>query len=306
MRIILLGAPGSGKGTQAKKLTSYYGIPRISTAEMVREAAAERSEAGKLAKPYLDQGRHVPDEIVCAVFKERFTEPDVRNGFLLVGFPKTASQSDALDGILDEMNLPLDLVLLLEGESDDFMERLEGRQICRACGHTYNIFSAPLRVEGICDKCGGRVRRPAGDNDEAIANRMRIYEAQSATMIQYYILHGKLRQIDAGRDSEATYAAIRRVIDAHPPTIIETEPIVEAAEAVSFDLAPEDAEPLVEAEPAPERIGAEKIKSKPVKTAGAKKKAVPVKKAVTKKRATPAKKAAARKKTVTKKKGSRR
>ncbi len=159
MRIVLLGAPGTGKDTQAKKLTGYYGIPRISTGEMLREAVAAGTPNGKRAAPYLESGQHVPDEINCDVLKDRLMEPEIRNGFLIEGFPRSAIQADALDAVLESMNLPVDLVLMMEGDHDLFMERLEGRQSCRACGFKYNVFTVPPRVEGVCDQCGGRVRR---------------------------------------------------------------------------------------------------------------------------------------------------
>ena len=244
MKIVLLGAPGSGKGTQAAKLSEYYGIPLISTVSVLKEATSSETEAGLQAKAYQDQNQHVPDEILMLALRDRFAEPDIHNGFLLVGFPRTAAQADALEGVLEELNLPLDLVLRLEGDPDHFMERLEGRRICQSCGANYNVFTAPPIVEEVCDLCGGRVKRRADDNEETIANRMRIYENQSASLVRYYTLHGKLRQIDGGQGDEEVFRALRQIIDEHPPTIIETEPVVEAP--VPLHLSP-PAEPAVAA-----------------------------------------------------------
>ncbi|MEJ1437949.1 MAG: nucleoside monophosphate kinase [Candidatus Sedimenticola sp. (ex Thyasira tokunagai)] len=235
MRIVLLGAPGTGKDTQAKKLTGYYGIPRISTGEMLREAVAAGTPNGKRAAPYLESGQHVPDDINCDVLKDRLLEPEIRNGFLIEGFPRSAVQADALDGVLESMNLPVDLVLMMEGDHDLFMERLEGRQSCRACGFKYNVFTVPPRVEGVCDQCGGRVRRRADDYEEIIANRMRAYELQVGPLMQYYKMHGKLRQVNAEASSEAVYRKLRKIIDETPPTVIETEPVVEAAVPIGYD-----------------------------------------------------------------------
>ncbi|MES9856094.1 MAG: adenylate kinase [Sedimenticola sp.] len=235
MRVVLLGAPGTGKDTQAKKLTRYYGIPRISTGEMLREAVAAGTPNGKRAAPYLESGQHVPDEINCDVLKDRLMEPEINNGFLLEGFPRNSIQADALDAVLESMNLPIDLVLMMEGDHDLFMERLEGRQSCRACGFKYNVFTVPPRVEGVCDQCGGQVRRRADDYEEIIANRMRAYELQAGPLMRYYKMHGKLRQVNAEASSDAIYRRLRRIIDEAPPTIIETEPVVEAATPIGYD-----------------------------------------------------------------------
>jgi len=181
MRIVLLGAPGSGKGTQATKLTDHYRLVRISTTVILRQAAQGESMPGKQAKAFLDLGQHVPDEIVCLVLKERLSRQDVQSGFLLVGFPHSAAQADALDEILEELSLPVDLVLQLEGDHDHFMERLEGRETCRSCAAMYNIFFNPPKVEGVCDLCGGRVRRRSDDNEKTISNRMRNYDQHAGS-----------------------------------------------------------------------------------------------------------------------------
>ncbi len=301
MRIVLLGAPGAGKGTQATRLTDHYGIPRISVTSLLRKSATEETGSGRLAKAFLDIGHAVPDEIISLVLKERLQQPDVQQGFLLAGYPRTAAQADTLDEILTGLNLPLDLVLLLEGDHDHFMERLEGRQSCRSCGATYNIFSNPPRVDGVCDQCGGRMRGRADDSGETIANRMRIYEAHSTSLIQYYRLHGKLRQIDADADADKVFQALCAAIDDDPPTVVETIPASEPAVSARIVDLPEPAatddtgaprenrEPEVEVKP----------KSGPKRaTSTKKKKSVSAKKAVKK---PAAKKKSARKKTAAKK-----
>jgi adenylate kinase len=188
----------------------------------------EDTVPGRQAKVFLDRGQHVPDEIVSAALKERFRLPDVAQGFLLAGFPRTTAQAEALDIILEELKLPIDLVLLLGGDLDQFMERLEGRRVCSSCGAMYNLFSSPSRVEGVCDLCGGQVRRRAEDSEETIASRMRTFDHTSHPLIQYYRMHGKLRQIQADRDSDQVFQALCQIIEQHPPTVIETEPVEES------------------------------------------------------------------------------
>ena len=212
MRIVLLGPPGSGKGVQCRKLNERYRIPVISTISLLREAGQDGTVTGKEVQAYLDLRQQVPDEVVCQVLKERLGRMGEQDGFLLVGFPRTAAQGAGLDEMLDVLGRPLDLVLLLQGDHDYFMERLEGRQFCQSCGAVYNIFSNPTRVEGGCDRCGGRVRKRADDNEETISNRMRIYEQQSASLIQYYSLQGKIRPVSAQGDPEAVLASLCKAI----------------------------------------------------------------------------------------------
>lgn len=313
MRIVLLGAPGSGKGTQAGKLSEYYGIPLISSVSVLKEAAAAETEAGLQARIYQDHNQHVPDEILLLALRDRLLRPDIHNGFLLVGFPRTAAQADALDGLLEELNLPLDLVLRLEGDPDHFMERLEGRRICQSCGAMYNVFTAPPIVEEVCDLCGGRVKRRADDNEETIASRMRIYESQSASLIRYYALHGKLRQTDGSAGDDAVFRALRQILDEHPPTVIETEPVSEPpvpirlqqpeaapageARAAMGDTASESTATPAAAE---EKRSGRTAAKKPAAKKAAAKKAAPKKTAPkrTAAKSPPAKKTAAKKKAV--------
>ena len=229
MQIVLLGAPGSGKITQAMALSEYFGISWITISQMLHDTADDESLPGMQAKAYLDMGQHVPDEIIYAVLKERLARPDIRNGFLLAGFPRTVHQAKTLDEILEQLNLPLDLVLLLEGDPDHFMERLEGRCFCQSCGAMYNDFSNPPKVEGMCNLCGDPVRRRPEDNEETIAHRIRSYEQQAEALIQYYRLHGKLRQVSAVGDSDKVYDALRYILESHPPTVVCTEPVIAAA-----------------------------------------------------------------------------
>ncbi|MES9955744.1 MAG: nucleoside monophosphate kinase [Sedimenticola sp.] len=332
MRMVLLGAPGSGKGTQASKISAKYGIPRISTGDMLREAAVAGDNAGIQAKALLDLGQIVPDEITCDALKWRLSRPDVENGFLLVGFPRGAAQAVILDEVLDAMALPLDLVMVLDGDPDHFMERLEGRRVCQSCGRTYNIFSVPPRVDGACDDCGGRVKRRADDNEETIANRMRVYEAQFQSLNQYYSLQGKIHLVSAEADDDRVFRDLCKVIDETPETVVERTPeqdmkagiarIADAIEAAQARVAEQAEEPEAEAvesvpeakaEPrqkaapkkkvaAPKKKVVAKKKAAPKKKVAAKKKAAPKKKVVAKKKAAPKKKVVAKKKAAPKKK----
>ena len=289
MRIVLLGAPGSGKGTQATRLAERYGIPVISTTSVLRDAVRRDTPSGQQAKAFFDLRQPVPDEVVCRALKEQLRELDVRAGFLLAGFPRTAAQGVTLDEILDQLALPLDLVLLLQGDPDFFMERLQGRCVCQSCGAIYNTFFSPPRVEGVCDQCGGRVRRPPDDIEETIANRMRIYEHQSASLIQYYRLHGKLRQVQADTDPEEVFAALCAIVAEHPPTVVDTEPVVEAP----VPIAPVTAQEPPGARPARRSRSA-------AKKAPARKPATPPKPKAGATTASPAGKASGRKKTAKK------
>ena len=226
MRIILLGAPGSGKVTQAMKLSEHFGISWITTSQLLHDAAKGHTIPGMRAKAFLNMGQHVPDEIVYAVLKERLDRPDIHNGFLLVGFPRTAYQANILDELLEQLDLPLDLVLLLEGDPDHFMERLEGRCFCQTCGAMYNDFSNPPKVEGMCNLCGGPVRRRSEDNEETIAHRIRSYEQQVSALIHYYKLHGKLRQVSAVETSDRVYDALRSIVQEQPSAGVNTGPVL--------------------------------------------------------------------------------
>ncbi len=232
MRIILLGAPGSGKGTQAKRLVEDYGIPQISTGDLLRAQVAAGTALGVQTQSAMDSGQLVSDAIVLGMIKERLAQPDVANGFILDGFPRNSAQADALDLLLDELGQPVDVALLIAIDTDTLMERLVGRRTCESCGQMYNVYTDPPRVDGICDRCGGGVRQRTDDNEETISNRLRVYEHQTAAVIQHYRLHGKLRQVDGVRDIRDVHGEIRAIIDETPPTIVDTVPVSEAPEPI--------------------------------------------------------------------------
>ncbi len=195
MRIVLLGAPGSGKGTQGKKLSERYGIPQISTGDLLRAAVAAGTPLGKQAKAVMEAGQLVSDDIVMELIRERLREPDTEPGFILDGFPRNLAQAEALDAMLAEIDKPLQVALHIEVDFDTLIQRLTGRRTCESCGQMYNIYFSPPKVDGVCDKCGGRLIQRADDNEETIRKRLEVYRSQTMPLIEYYRKQGKLRTV---------------------------------------------------------------------------------------------------------------
>lgn len=208
MRIILMGPPGAGKGTQAAKLTQKLAVPHISTGDMFRKAIKEETALGKKAKDFMDQGKLVPDEVTIGIVKERLAEPDCRNGFLLDGFPRIVPQADALDGILKELHVALDSVINITVLREILIERLTGRRVCKACGSTYHVIFNPAQVNDVCDECGGKLYQRSDDSMETVASRLDVYEQQTAPLIQYYSDKGLLKEIDGAQKMELVLADI--------------------------------------------------------------------------------------------------
>ena len=212
MKIILMGPPGAGKGTQAEKLVELYQIPHISTGDMFRKAQKEGTELGLKAKSYMDQGQLVPDEVTVGIVKERLAEDDCKGGFLLDGFPRTVQQADALDGILVEQDLALDRVVNIEVDKAFLVDRLTGRRVCRACGATFHVTNKAPKVEGVCDKCGGELYQRNDDKVETVSNRLDVYAAQTAPLIEYYQSKGIMSSIDGSKSMEDVLADIRTAL----------------------------------------------------------------------------------------------
>ncbi len=298
MRIVLLGAPGSGKGTQAKLLTKKYGVPQVSTGDLLRAAVKAGTPLGLQAKAAMDEGRLVSDEIVLAMIRERLSRPDARKGFILDGFPRNLAQAEALDAMLENLGKPLQLAVLIDIDLDILMQRMTGRRTCESCGQMYNIYSSPPKLEDRCDICGGNLRHRADDNEETIGNRLRVYENQTAPLIDYYRKQDKLRTVQGLGEIEDVFAAISKVVE---ETLTE-EPATPSAAARAIGAMKKAAGKKKTAPSAP--AGAEKqaAKSKSQPESHSKshsksksaKKAAGTKKTVTKK--TAAKKAAAKKK----------
>lgn len=196
MRLVLLGAPGAGKGTQAKKLIEKYSIPQISTGDILRKAVADGTPLGKEAKSYMDSGGLVPDSVVIGLVKERLAQDDCKNGYILDGFPRTTPQAEELDKVLTDMGSPLDVALSVDVDKNDLMKRLTGRRTCKGCQQMYNIyFSAPAK-EGVCDKCGGELLQRDDDKEATIKNRLDVYEKSTAPLIDYYNKKGILKSVE--------------------------------------------------------------------------------------------------------------
>ena len=213
MKIILMGPPGAGKGTQAEKLVDLYQIPHISTGDMFRKAQKDGTELGLKAKSYMDQGQLVPDEVTVGIVKERLAEADCKEGFLLDGFPRTVQQADALDTILAELDMALDCVVNIEVDKAFLVDRLTGRRVCRTCGATYHIANKAPKVEGVCDKCGGELYQRGDDTIETVSNRLDVYEAQTAPLIDYYKSKGIMSSIDGSKSMEDVLADIRTALE---------------------------------------------------------------------------------------------
>ena len=212
MRIVLLGPPGAGKGTQAKKIASEYGISHISTGEILRKAVQDNTPLGKKASEYLDKGLLVPDEIIESMVKSRLKMQDCERGFLLDGFPRTVYQAEQLDKFLNEENLSIDKVLNIDVDKEVLMTRLIGRRVCRNCGATYHVITMRPEKEGICDICGGELYQRSDDTAATVENRIEVYAAQTMPLIEYYNNLGKIARIDGGAELEDVFGEIVQVL----------------------------------------------------------------------------------------------
>ncbi len=305
MRIVMLGAPGSGKGTQAKLLVEKYKLPQISTGDMLREAVAEGTPLGRQAKAAMDAGQLVSDDIVLSIIQERITRPDARKGFILDGFPRNLQQAEALDQLLTALGRPLNLALLVAVDVDALIQRLVGRRTCLSCGQMYNVFYAPPHIEGRCDACGGRLRHRADDNEETIGNRLRVFETQTHPVLEYYQQQEKLRTVQGVGEISDIFRAVSKIVDDVKPSSrseSRTDTIRAAFAKHRAVKAREDAAARKKTGSKARRKPAAKKKVATKKTAaasGSVKKKVTKKKIVTRK--TAAKKVAAKKKAVVKK-----
>src|SRR5512139_97041 len=196
MRIVLLGAPGAGKGTQAKKLVEKFPIPHISTGDLLRAAVAAGTALGKEAKSFMDRGELVPDSVVLGMVEERLKQDDCKKGYILDGFPRNTAQAEALDKMLAALNMSLTGALIVDVPFEDLMKRLTGRRTCKACGQMYNIYSSPPKKEGVCDKCGGELFQRDDDKEATIKKRLDVYSAQTAPLFDYYSKKGILKSVD--------------------------------------------------------------------------------------------------------------
>ena len=207
MRIVLLGAPGSGKGTQSQLLIKAHGIPQISTGDLLRDAVAKRTELGLRAKAAMDSGKLVDDATVLGMIRERLSKPDAVNGFILDGFPRNIVQAEALEKMLQELGTPLDSVVLMNLDLGILFKRLTGRRICEECGKVFNVFTSPPPG----DNKHRLIQRP-DDKEEVIGKRLEVYEAQTKPLIKYYEAAGVLRVVDADADVDTVFKSIDRAV----------------------------------------------------------------------------------------------
>ena len=208
MNIIMLGPPGAGKGTQAKMLVEKLGIPQISTGDMLRAAVKEGTPMGLKAKEYMDGGKLVPDEVVIGIMKDRLGADDCAKGFILDGFPRTIPQAEALDKVLAEMGKKIEYVVNVAVPESELLDRLTGRRTCKKCGAMYHVKFNPPKQEGVCDKCGGELYQRDDDKEETILNRLKVYNDQTAPLIEYYERQGVLVNIDGSKEIKEIFAEI--------------------------------------------------------------------------------------------------
>lgn len=209
MRLILLGPPGAGKGTQASSIVAEYGITHISTGDIFRHNIKSETELGKKVKSYLDKGQLVPDELTIDLVWDRLSKDDCKKGFLLDGFPRTINQAEALQKGLEERGLKLDKVINIDVDKNILVKRLSGRRVCKNCGETYHIDNKPTLKDGVCDKCSGEVIQRADDNEKTVLDRIEVYEKQTFPLIDFYKNLGLILTVDGTLSIEDVFSQIK-------------------------------------------------------------------------------------------------
>jgi len=208
MRLILLGPPGAGKGTQAKLLFEKFNIPHISTGDILRDEMREKTELGSRVEQFVTSGGLVPDEIVTEVVINRLKKPDAKGGFILDGFPRTNKQAQDLNLALEKLNISIDLVLYFATTPEVSIRRLSGRRVCKKCGTNFHLVNMPTKVEGVCDFCGEELYLRDDDKEETVKRRLKVYEEQTASLIDYYKESGKLREVSGDLEAKEVYVLL--------------------------------------------------------------------------------------------------
>ena len=284
MRIVLLGAPGSGKGTQSQRLIESHGIPQISTGDLLRAAVTAQSKLGIAAKSVMDAGKLVDDQIVLGMIKERLGAPDVAKGFILDGFPRNLSQAAALEGLLKELGQPLDVVVLMQVDNDELVRRIGGRRTCRNCGRVFNVFTSPPAPGETCPKTGGAhdlFQRP-DDTEATVADRLKVYDEKTSPLAQFYEDRGLLRRIYAEGELDVVTARLEKVLSAAAKKSSAKSAAMRAAEKASASkkVAPTAAKKAAKKRA---RKPAKRVAKKVAKKASKKAARKPAKKAVSRK-----------------------
>lgn len=213
MKIIMLGAPGAGKGTQAKMIAEKYGVPHVSTGDIFRANIKNGTELGKEAKQYMDQGLLVPDELTVRILLDRVAQDDCKNGYVLDGFPRTIPQAEVLDSELSKLGDHIDYAIDVDVPDENIIKRMSGRRACLTCGATYHIEHVPPKTEGICDKCGSELVLRDDDKPETVKNRLNVYHEQTQPLIDFYTNKGVLKTVDGTLPMEEVFAAITAILD---------------------------------------------------------------------------------------------
>ena len=211
MRLILLGPPGAGKGTQSVELSKRYGVPHISTGDILRESVKAGLPLGLRAKSYMDKGELVPDDVVIGIVRERLKSPDTKKGFILDGFPRTVKQAVGLDEALKDIHSGIDMVIYFETSSKVAIERLTGRRVCKNCGFNYHVKNMPPKKEGICDKCGSALYQRPDDNESTVANRLKVYEAETKPLVDYYAKQSILKKVSGDLGVNELFKVLSRM-----------------------------------------------------------------------------------------------
>ena len=212
MRLILLGAPGAGKGTQATFICQKYGIPQISTGDMFRAAVKSGTALGKESKSYMDKGALVPDSVTVGIVKERLAQDDCKKGWILDGFPRTTAQASALDAILHDLGIQLTAVLDFNVNRDDLVKRVSGRLVCRQCGASFHKEFRPPKQEGVCDNCGGELYQRADDNEVTVRERLAVYDTSTKPLIDYYKVSGRYYEINGDQSMDKVFADVQAAL----------------------------------------------------------------------------------------------